>query len=69
MSFLPRRPYSSFVSALSARLRAEGCRRLVSRHRPGNKAVLEAKRKLGFTFAGETLDPAFGRLICLEFRI
>lgn len=57
--------YSRFLQLLCDQLRASGYRRVISRHRPDNVAVLEAKKKAGFVEIGREIDPALGPLVTL----
>ncbi len=62
--------YSRLVAQMLEAAAAMGCSEVVSQHLPGNRAVLEAKAKLGFVSDGfcfpTSLAKWFGFVICLE---
>lgn len=67
--FRRRGVYGLLCDELTRRLISRGIRMLVSRHRPGNEAILAAKRKQGFAPIGSVDDPRFGSLIEMGRRI
>jgi GNAT superfamily N-acetyltransferase len=61
--------YSHLVAQMLDAVAAMGCSEVVSQHLPDNRAVLEAKAKLGFVSDGFCFSDEFGEMVRLRYML